>query len=171
MFNSWALFSLDELTNIILNRDYLKLFCSIEETWKVILFKGDCISSKNMYCYWHVGMDSFSAIYISIYVHYSNVGSYIRILLLTDVSATTYMYPDFVVYISIMFLLSNLWLTWGIGLEPCKVFLAYLDFKWFLRNPKSVAQFSVEPNTCLYSHKFLIYHRISPTHSALKMEK
>ena len=53
-------------------------------------------------------MDSFSAIYISIYVHYSNVGSYIRILLLTDVSATTYMYPDFVVYISIMFLLSNL---------------------------------------------------------------
>ena len=91
--------------------------------------------------------------YLSIYVHYSNVGSYIRILLLTDVSATTYMYPDFVLYISIMFLLSNLWLTWGIGLEPCKVFLAYLDFKWFLRNPKSVAQFSVEPNTCLYSAK------------------
>ena len=54
-------------------------------------------------------MDSFSAIYISIYVHSnSNVGSYIRILLLTDVSATTYMYPDFVVYISVMFLLSNL---------------------------------------------------------------
>ena len=48
-------------------------------------------------------MDSFSAIYIgmmylSIFLHYSNVGSYIRILLLTDVSATTYMYPDFVVY-------------------------------------------------------------------------
>ena len=145
--------------------------------WKVILsYKGDCISSKKYVFHWHVGMDSFSAIYIgmmylSIFLHYSNVGSYIRILLLTDVSATTYMYPDFVVYISIMFLLSNLWLTWGIGLEPCKVFLAYLDFKWFLRNPKSVAQFSVEPNTCLYSHKFLIYHRISPTHIAPKIKK